>query len=233
MARLDGVDEAALRRALASVRGKESTQQLMMAIAHKRGVGVRELADRYGLSVAVVEDWFDRLESAPLSEAVAGFERFSRSRSAATPTARDEDAVVEFLAYEAVDGRDWALGDDDLFERARAADRPSEVHGTVTVAPGESVLEAAEDADYAWPFACRGGACSNCAVYLHEGALSTPGDTILPPEVARDGSFRLACVATPASERVAAVTGVGHLPALSEYRLPATGFDIAESPGPD
>ena len=130
---------------------------------------------------------------------------------------------VEFLDYEAIADRGWALDDDDLFEKAAAADLPTADYGRLLVEPDESLLEAAENRGFSWPFSCRGGACANCAVYLVEGELSQPANHILSDAHAERG-FRLSCNGYPLSNQLKVVFNVKHLPELDDLRLPPGPF---------
>ncbi|OYR56150.1 ferredoxin Fer [Halorubrum halodurans] len=135
---------------------------------------------------------------------------------------------VEFLDYEAVADRGWDLADADLFAKAADADLAPADHGRLLVEPDESLLEAAENRGFSWPFSCRGGACANCAVYLVEGELSQPANHILSEEHAERG-FRLSCNGYPLSDELKVVFNVKHLPELDELRLPPGPFRRATS----
>ena len=135
---------------------------------------------------------------------------------------------VEFLDYEAIVDRGWRLEDDDLFAKASDADLPASDHGRLLVDPDESLLEAAENRGYSWPFSCRGGACANCAVYLVEGELSQPANHILSEDHAARG-FRLSCNGYPVSDELKVVFNVKHVPELDELRLPPGPFRRARS----
>jgi ferredoxin len=130
---------------------------------------------------------------------------------------------VEFLDYEAIDDYGWSLDDDDLFRKASHADLDESAHGRLLVQPDESLLEAAENRGFAWPFSCRGGACANCAVYLVEGELSQPTDHIMPEELAERG-FRLSCNGYPVSDELKVVFNVKHLAELDDLILPPGPF---------
>jgi ferredoxin len=226
MARLESYDLADLRRLLDGATGRETVQQLMLAIAYKDGASVGELSRRYGLSVDVIDEWFERLESRP-DEAVTDLERLSVSNRARTPVgSAARESTVEYLEYDVVKDRGWTLEDEALFETAAAT--VDDGYGTLTVAPDQSILDAAAAADVEFPYACLGGACTNCAVYLYSGAVAMSGDYVLPAELIREESIRLACVGTPTTEQVQVVVGVDHLDALEDLRLPAEGFSIPE-----
>ncbi len=137
-------------------------------------------------------------------------------------------ARVEFLDYEVLVDRGWGLDDDDLFAKASNADLRAAEYGRLLVDPDESLLEAAENRGFTWPFSCRGGACANCAVYLAEGELSQPVNTILSSDHAEQG-FRLSCNGYPVSDELRIVFNVKHLPELDELRLPPGPFRRAQS----
>lgn len=135
---------------------------------------------------------------------------------------------VEYLNYDVLADHGWELDDDDLFEKAAEADLDTEDHGRLLVQSGESLLEAAENRGFAWPYACRGGACANCAVTVCEGELSMPTNHILPPEMT-DRGHRLSCNGVPITEEMQVVFNVKHLPGLDELRLPPRPFERAQS----
>ncbi|MDL5361626.1 ferredoxin Fer [Halalkalicoccus sp. NIPERK01] len=138
---------------------------------------------------------------------------------------RDE-ARVEYLNYEVLDDHGWDLDDDDLFEKASAAGLDDDDYGRILVKQNESLLEAAENRGFAWPYACRGGACANCAVAVADGELAMPINHILPPEML-DRGFRLSCNGTPATDGMRVVYNVKHLPGLDDLRLPPRPFEQA------
>ncbi|WP_336133796.1 ferredoxin Fer [Natronomonas amylolytica] len=135
---------------------------------------------------------------------------------------------VEYLDYEVLADFDWSVTDDDLFEKAADANLDTRDYGRFLVEPGEFLLEAAEERGFTWPFACRGGACANCAVKVVEGELSQPVDHILSPELV-DRGIRLSCVGEPLTEELRIVYNVKHLPELEELRLPPGPFKRAKA----
>ena len=139
-----------------------------------------------------------------------------------------EGSKVEYINYEVLDDFEWRLGDDDLFERAADEGLDPEDHGRFVVEPNEFLLEAAENRGFRWPYACRGGACSNCAVALIEGEMPPPANHVLPQELL-DRGIRLSCVATPTTEDAKVVYNVKHLPGVDELLLPASRFERAYS----
>jgi ferredoxin len=138
-----------------------------------------------------------------------------------------EGVKVEYLNYEVMADRLWELTDDDLFEKAADGGLAPEDYGVFYVGPNESLLEAAEQEGYAWPFACRGGACTNCAVAVVEGEMPSPSSHILPPELHERG-IRLSCIVAPETD-AKIVYNVKHLPAVQDLLLPASRFEASSS----
>jgi curved DNA-binding protein CbpA len=138
------------------------------------------------------------------------------------------ESRVEYLNYEVLDDYGWTLDDDELFEKAAAEGLDTADHGRFLVQPGETLLEAAENRGFAWPYACRGGACANCAVAVVEGEMAMPVNHILPPEML-DRGIQLSCNGTPATEEMKVVYNVKHLPDLDELRLPPRPFERAHA----
>ncbi|MEF8828848.1 MAG: ferredoxin Fer, partial [Haloarcula sp.] len=139
-----------------------------------------------------------------------------------------DDPMVEFLNFEVLDDHGWALEDEDLFEKAADAGLRSADFGRFYVDPNDTLLEAAEKNGFAWPYACRGGACTNCAVAVVEGEMPSPASHILPPELTEKG-IRLSCIAAPVSDDAKIVYNLKHLPEVSELLLPASRFEQASS----
>jgi len=138
------------------------------------------------------------------------------------------ETTVEYLSHAVLDDHGWTLDDADLFEKAGDADLGPADHGTFVVEPGESLLEAAESRGWAWPYACRGGACANCAVAVTEGELSQPVDHVLTTDLLVRG-FRLSCNGVPVTDELKVVYNVKHLPGLDELRLPPYPFELAHA----
>ncbi|RDI69946.1 ferredoxin Fer [Halopelagius longus] len=137
-----------------------------------------------------------------------------------------EESRVEFLNYEVLDDHGWKLDDDDLFEKASAAGLDPADYGEITVEPNQSLLEAAEEQGFAWPYACRGGACANCAVAVIDGEMEMDSSNILPSEMIADG-IRLSCLNGPVTDEMKVVYNVKHLPNLDELKLPPDRFERA------
>lgn len=140
----------------------------------------------------------------------------------------EPDTEVTYLNYAVLAERGWSLEDDDLFEKAARADLADRNFGQFTVEGDQSLLEAAEDAGHAWPFACRGGACANCAVAVTDGEIEMPAGQILTQEYIDQG-IRLSCISAPTTDDTQVVFNVKHLPGLEELLLPASRFDKARS----
>lgn len=133
---------------------------------------------------------------------------------------------VEFLDYERLDERGWSIDDEDLFEKAADADFGQADYGEITVEEGETLLEAAENAGLAWPFACRGGACSNCAVAVIEGEVPIPTSHVLTQEMV-DRGIRLSCLTAPVTEDTKVVFNVKQMPAMEDLLLSESRFNRA------
>lgn len=141
---------------------------------------------------------------------------------------RERMARVEYLDYEVLADHGWSLDDGDLFERAADAGLAHDDHGVFLAEPGETLLEAAENRGFAWPYACRGGACANCAVAVLDGDLDASVDNILSNDLVERG-FRLSCIGRPVTGDMRVVFNVKHLPGLEELRLPADRFERARA----
>lgn len=133
---------------------------------------------------------------------------------------------VEYLNYEVLDDHGWSLDDENLFRNAAAEGLDPPDYGQFLVQPHESLLEAAETHGFAWPFACRGGACANCAVVVVAGELAMPVNHVLPPEMS-DRGIRLSCNGMPITDEMKVIYNVKHLPDLEDLRLPPRPFEQA------
>jgi curved DNA-binding protein CbpA len=138
----------------------------------------------------------------------------------------DATTQVTYLNYDVLADHGWDVDDADLFEKAAAAGLDAEDFGEFEVEPGESLLEAAENRGHVWPFACRGGACANCAIKLVEGELSMPVNHILPSEMMERG-IRLSCNGMPITDELRIVFNLKHMPDLEELLLPPRPFEQA------
>lgn len=224
---LDDASVEELRDSLQDVESKAATQRLMVAIAHKQGVTESELADWFGLDADALDEWFAEFETRSVAAVVDEIERFELPGRGTKPVLHQPgSARVSFLNYEVLQDHGWGLDDADLFEKAATEDLSDEDYGRIAVQRGESILEAAERRGYEWPYACRGGACSNCAVILVEGEIAMPGQQILPESAVERGA-RLTCVGIPATTNVKIVYNAKDADYLEELRLPADRFTSA------
>jgi ferredoxin len=166
----------------------------------------------------------------------AGYEENGDSPpSAPEPSAADDEpqrardrahSEVTYLNYDVLADFGWETDDEDLFEKAADADLGDDDFGHFAVEPGESLLEAAEDDGYAWPFACRGGACANCAIKLVDGELSMPASHVLPSDLMERG-IRLSCNGIPITDELKVLFNVKHMPELDDLLLPPDPFEKA------
>lgn len=109
--------------------------------------------------------------------------------------------TVEYLNYDVLDQHGWSVDDGDLFQKARNANLDDEDHGTLDVDADESILEAAEDEGYDWPYGCRQGMCASCASIIRHGNIDMDQQQILGEDQIDDGA-RVTCIGTPATEDV-------------------------------
>ncbi|WP_418281704.1 ferredoxin Fer [Halorubrum sp. DTA98] len=191
----------------------------VVTIAEAEGVSFEELADGYGLAPETIRQWFDDLESEPIEQAAVVVDRYSQRDTA--PVVRRTESRVEYLDYTAIDEHGWAIDDDDLFEKASKAGLDPSVFGRILVEPGETILEAAENRNLSWPYACRGGACANCAVLVKSGDVAMPGNHVLSDEQVAGMNARLTCVGVPVTDRVKLVMNVQGLDQFEGLRLPS------------
>jgi len=140
----------------------------------------------------------------------------------------EPDTEVTYLNYAVLADHGWSLDDDDLFEKAAAADLDEVDYGQFTVEDEQSLLDAAEASGHAWPFACRGGACANCAVAVTDGELSQLVDHILPDELIDEG-IRLSCNGKPESDSLEAVYNLEKRDDLADLKLPSDRFNKARA----
>ena len=140
----------------------------------------------------------------------------------------EPDTEVTYLNYAVLADHGWSLDDDDLFEKAATAGLDEVDYGQFTVEDQQSLLDAAEASGHAWPFACRGGACANCAVAVTDGELSQLVDHILPDELTDEG-IRLSCNGKPQSDSLEVVYNLEKRDDLSDLKLPADRFNKARA----
>lgn len=191
----------------------------ILPIAEWEGIDFKRLADDWGLRPETIIEWFTALQSRPIQERAEIVHRYTQEGS--VPLLAHPEATVDFLDYDVIEEREWTIDDDDLFEKASNADLSPSAYGRFVVKPEETILEAAENRGYSWPYACRGGACANCAVIVKEGDIAMPGQSVLQEEQVREMNARLACVGVPVSEHLKLVMNVQQLNQFEELRLPS------------
>ncbi|ELZ39708.1 ferredoxin Fer [Halorubrum tebenquichense] len=193
--------------------------RFVSTVARLEGVDVEAVAAESNLAPATVRDWFDDLADRPVADAADVVRRYAEGT--VEPVRTGTPSTVYHLDRDAAEERGWSVTDDDLFAKAADADLELPEYGRFLVEPGESILEAAERGGRSWPYACRGGACSNCAVVVVEGDVAMPGQSILSDEQIRESNARLSCVGVPITDEVEIVTGVGDTDAFADLRLPS------------
>jgi ferredoxin len=124
--------------------------------------------------------------------------------------------LVEYLNYEVLDDHGWELDDDDLFEKAGAADLDETDYGFFEVDEGEYILNAAESSGHEWPFSCRKGICSNCAAVLLGGSVEMDGNQALNDDEVEERNVRLTCISRPTSDTVRLVFNAKNLEYLQD-----------------
>lgn len=192
---------------------------LVVSIAKREGIDFDALAQAAGLGEETVADWFRALESRPVREAADIVGRYSQRNTG--PLLSGIRSRVQYLDYQVLDEQGWSIDDEDLFGKASDASLDSSAYGRFLVEAGETILEAAEHRNISWPYACRGGACANCAVIVKEGDVAMPGQTVLTDEQVRTMNARLTCVGVPVTEELKLVMNVQHLDQFEELRLPS------------
>ena len=68
----------------------------------------------------------------------------------------------------------------------------------VVVRPGQTLLEAAEDAGVEVSSLCRAGVCGTCRIQVQSGDVNCHSETLDSKE--RDQGFVLACISTPLTD---------------------------------
>lgn len=148
-----------------------------------------------------------------------------------TTSHRDYRAVtaeVTYLNYDVLGDYGWGIDDENLFGQAARADLAVADHGQFRAEPGESLLVAAENRGRSWPFACRGGACANCAIMIHGGELSMPVNHVLPVEML-ERDIRLSCNGIPITDELNVIYNVKHMPEMEDLLLPPRPFEQAQA----
>lgn len=191
----------------------------VVPIAKREGVDFDALAKASGLGRATIVDWFRALDKRPIDSAADIVRRYAQQSSG--PLLTGTDSRISYLNYEVIADHGWAIDDEDLFEKASKADLDIADYGRFLVTAGETILQAAESRGITWPYACRGGACANCAVIVKKGDVAMPGQVVLTDEQVRVSNARLTCVGIPVTEEVKLVMNVQHLDEFDDLRLPS------------
>lgn len=108
MTKLEKVTVDELRSALESASGKKPTQRLMLAIIYKQGPSVPMIAEWFDIHERTIYDWFDRMEEAPIDDAIHDERRPGRpSKLAADQREAFEAALEEPATHYGFDEPDW------------------------------------------------------------------------------------------------------------------------------
>jgi transposase len=78
MTKLADVSREDLEDALSAVESSKPTQRLMVAILYKAGPSVPMIADWFEMRERTIYDWFDRMETMPLEDAIHDDDRPGR-----------------------------------------------------------------------------------------------------------------------------------------------------------
>jgi ferredoxin len=111
-------------------------------------------------------------------------------------------STVEYLNYRVIASNGWDIDDDDLFEKAAAADLDDKDYGVMEVDHNETLLRAAEDNDLKWPFQCRSATCAFCAGVIKGGEAEMDMNLFLEDYEVEEKDMRLTCVCNPVSDTV-------------------------------
>lgn len=196
-------------------------------VARLEGVDMAAIAAESNLAVESVKEWFAALGDRSVPKAATVIRGYAEG--GVEPLVSGTPSTVYHLSYEAIAERGWSLDDPDLFEKAADSGLDLPEYGRFLVEPGESILEAAERGGRSWPYACRGGACSNCAVIVVDGDVAMPGQSVLSDEQIIKSNARLSCVGVPITDDVRIVTEVGALDEFADLRLPSLAGDAESS----
>ncbi|ACV12067.1 ferredoxin [Halorhabdus utahensis DSM 12940] len=118
---------------------------------------------------------------------------------------------VEYLNFDVVDENEWSIEDEDIFEKAAAADLEDEDYGVLEVEEGEFILDAAEDEGFNWPFYCREGKCAVCGAEVLEGEIEMPDQEIITEKEKEEDNVRLTCGGTPVEDDTKIIYNAKHL----------------------
>lgn len=127
--------------------------------------------------------------------------------------------TVYYINYNLIKIKEWVL-DKNIFDRV-SIDNYNDIDiGKFTINKNKTILEAAEDSGMAWPYSCRGGACSNCAIKVFKGDVKTPEHHILSEELLED-NYRLSCIGKPKTKEVYLVYNIKTHQDIQDLLLPS------------
>lgn len=95
MAKLDGISVDELHDALEDATEKKAVQRLMVAILYKQGPSIPMIAEWFDMRERTIYDWFDRMESEPIEDAIR-----DKSRPGRPPKLTDEQRAAFERALE-------------------------------------------------------------------------------------------------------------------------------------
>ena len=216
-----GLETDAVERTIEDV----DSEQTPVAIARLEGVDFNDIAAASNLSVDTVIDWFASLGTSPVSEAASVISRYASQ--APGPLLSRTPSTVHYLSHDAVTENGWSVDDDDLFAKANDSNLDLADHGKFQANPEETVLEAAERGGRSWPYACRGGACANCAVLVLDGDVAMPGQSILSERQVRETNARLSCVGVPVTDEVKIIINAQDRDEFQDLLLPSPSGESA------
>ena len=123
---------------------------------------------------------------------------------------------VEYLDYRVIEHNGWSLDDEDLFEKAAAADLDEHEYGVMEADRGETLLRTAEDNGLKWPFQCRSATCAYCASVVTSGEAEMDMNLFLEDHEIEEKNMRLTCVCNPVSDEVQLVCNGIRMPYIQD-----------------
>lgn len=127
--------------------------------------------------------------------------------------------TVYYINYDLIKIKEWTINE-NIFERVSMDDYNDIDIGKFTVNRDETILEAAENSGMAWPYSCRGGACSNCAIKVLKGDVKTPKHHILSEELLKD-NYRLSCIGKPKTSKIYLIYNIKNHQDIQDLLLPS------------
>lgn len=127
--------------------------------------------------------------------------------------------TVHYINYDLIKVKKWTI-DKDIFDRVSVNDYKDMDIGKFTVNKDETILKAAENSGMVWPYSCRGGACSNCAIKVVKGDVKTSRHHILSGELLGD-DYRLSCIGKPESSEIHLIYNIKNHKDIQDLILPS------------